>query len=165
MSKLYAQFLHPTRGYDIEVKAAASLVVGKLYEVSKVSMGQSHTSVQLQGEKGLFTSVAFEFFKSHDIYNDPEYNNYLHPPQHKDATLDEYSKVLTTTHGGKEEVWVLFEDARVNIGKAVVDELSNMSTSSHYNDDGVLISIEDRIAQVNNCLYDCYGNGCRGCLS
>ncbi len=86
MNKLYAQFLHPDRGYDGEVEAAAKLTIGKLYEVSSVSMGQSHTSIQLEGEKGSFTSVAFEFFKPHDIYDDPEYNHYLSfapTPQHK----------------------------------------------------------------------------------
>lgn len=77
MAKLYAQFLYPNRGYDIEVEAATKLTIGKLYEVESISMGQSHTSVRLKEQAGSFTSVAFEFFKPHDIYDDPEYNHYL----------------------------------------------------------------------------------------
>lgn len=49
-------------------------------------------------------------------------------PQHKDTTLDGYSKVLTTTHGGKEEVWVLFEDARANRDRAVVEAIQGVAT-------------------------------------
>lgn len=56
-----------------------NLKVGKEYEVDCISMGQSHTTVQLKNGK-CYNSVFFQFFedgKEIDIYADKRFNPYL----------------------------------------------------------------------------------------
>ena len=57
------------------------LEVGKIYEVSKISMGQFFTSIILKKyPEKIYNSVFFEFFedgKPLDIYNDKRFNPYL----------------------------------------------------------------------------------------
>lgn len=78
---IYAKFVHPNSGYDIEVESGKQLQVGAYYEVAGISMGQSHTSIQFKNFKGAFSSVQFEFFDADkqpiDIYSMPEFNHYL----------------------------------------------------------------------------------------
>jgi hypothetical protein len=57
-----------------------NLTDGAEYDVEKVDMGQSYTSITLVGIKGGFNSVWFEFFedgKPIDIYRDARYNPYI----------------------------------------------------------------------------------------
>lgn len=81
---LYAKVEHPEAGYGHDVQACKDLNPEKYYEVDKVDMGQSHTTITLKNTIGWFNSVNFGFYKtvdglkvSHDIYSDPEYNPYL----------------------------------------------------------------------------------------
>lgn len=56
------------------------LEVGKDYEVERVDMGQSYTSITLKDRKGSYNSVIFEFYedgKELDIYSDDRFNPYL----------------------------------------------------------------------------------------
>lgn len=56
------------------------LEVGKEYEVERVSMGGSYTSIFLVGKRGSYNSVMFEFYengKELDIYKDKRFNPYL----------------------------------------------------------------------------------------
>lgn len=80
-SVLTARYNYPENGYEISRRfAAENLEVGKEYEVSDISMGQSHTSVFLVGKVGCFNSVNFDFYengKEIDIFKSPKYNYYL----------------------------------------------------------------------------------------
>lgn len=56
------------------------LIVGEMYEVESVSMGQSYTDVYLVGKNSGYNSVMFEFYedgKSLDIYSDARFNPYI----------------------------------------------------------------------------------------
>ena len=77
-----AVFLYPENGYrhNQEKGRECGLEVGAKYEVSGINMGQSSTSVYLEGFKGSFNSVHFEFEengKPLDIFQDPRFNPYL----------------------------------------------------------------------------------------
>lgn len=77
-----AVFLYPESGYrhDQEKVQRCGLEVEKEYEVSQIIMGQSSTSVYLEGFQGWFNSVHFEFMedgKPLDIFRDPRFNPYL----------------------------------------------------------------------------------------
>lgn len=81
---LYARYIDSNAGYEYDQKNAEKLTLGEYYPVAAISMGQSSTSITLQGQSGSFNSVNFSFFKKvgdkfvqHDIYSDPEYNPYL----------------------------------------------------------------------------------------
>ena len=57
-----------------------NLKVGDRIPVRDIDMGQSSTSIYLDGYKGSFNSVFFEFEengKEIDIYGDKRYNPYL----------------------------------------------------------------------------------------
>lgn len=77
----YVKLVHPEYGYDTDKVHAKQLSRGVFYEVERVSMGQSHTTITLKGYKGSFNSVQFEFYNANkqpiDIYNMPEYNHYM----------------------------------------------------------------------------------------
>lgn len=82
MEKVMARFLYPDHGtrFNIETAQKAGLEKGKEYEVRKILMGQSSTSIFLEGLKGSFNSVQFEFFeggKPLNIFRDPRFNPYL----------------------------------------------------------------------------------------
>lgn len=56
------------------------LVVGEEYEVERIEMGQSSTSIELKGKNFYYNSVMFDFYedgKEIDIYSDERYNPYL----------------------------------------------------------------------------------------
>ena len=83
MSKvLIAKLVKPISGYqsDKDKIAESGMEIGTEVKVDKVSMGQSHTYIFLEGFSGSFNSVHFEFLidgKPHDIYGDPDYNPYI----------------------------------------------------------------------------------------
>ena len=55
------------------------LVVGVSYEVKKIDMGQSYTSIKLVGNPSSYNSVLFDFFENRkkiDIYRDKRFNPY-----------------------------------------------------------------------------------------
>lgn len=61
-------------------KKSNDLEIGKQYEVECISMGQSHTSIQLKDKKGIYNSVIFKFYENGnelDIYSDKRFNPYL----------------------------------------------------------------------------------------
>lgn len=80
---LYARYLYPNNGLRRHQDdcTKAGLKVGKRYLVWEVEMGQSNTSIVLDGIAGRFNSVFFEFeeeeFLSVNIYRDPYYNHYM----------------------------------------------------------------------------------------
>lgn len=56
------------------------LEYGKTYEVKDIDMGQSYTSVYLDGKPFPYNSVLFEFYedgKPLDIYLDKRFNKYI----------------------------------------------------------------------------------------
>ena len=57
------------------------LEVGKSYEVSRINMGQSHTTIYLVAKRNrVYNSVIFEFYEDNkriDIYADARFNPYL----------------------------------------------------------------------------------------
>ena len=92
MKKLYARYNHPSGQYhDVKLFLKAEqmnfLKRGQLYQVEKLKMMPFSTRVDFAGVPAPYTklnSVAFDFyilkngeFKSHNIFNDPEYNHYL----------------------------------------------------------------------------------------
>lgn len=69
-------------GYDSEKQKMIDLgfKVGDRIPVNDVDMGQSRTTISLDGYKGSFNSVFFEFEengKEINIYGDKRYNPYL----------------------------------------------------------------------------------------
>ena len=83
MSAIFAVFNHPENGYPSEGPAAikSGLVVGQKYRLSSASVSGSSSSVWLNGFRGRFNSVLFDFKfengKPADIYGMPEYSDYL----------------------------------------------------------------------------------------
>lgn len=74
--QLTAVYNYPENGY----RPISELEVGKEYCVVDVCMGQSNTSIRLDGISGGFNSVNFDFFKDgkpHNIYKDPDINPYI----------------------------------------------------------------------------------------
>lgn len=80
---IYAKYLYPENGYESSKTQAinAGLEVGERYAVSNVMMGQSNTSIFLEGIAGVFNSVQFEFEEEDgtpvDIYRDRRFNTYI----------------------------------------------------------------------------------------
>lgn len=78
---LQAKYTKPNAGYDGDQKMCReNLTLGELYEVTYVSMGQSHTNIYLKGIEGCFNTVNFDFYedgKPINIFRDPRYNPYL----------------------------------------------------------------------------------------
>lgn len=69
-------------GYDFDKQQmiASGFKVGDRIPVRDIDMGQSSTSIYLEGYQGSFNSVFFEFEengKEIDIYSDKRYNPYL----------------------------------------------------------------------------------------
>ena len=62
-------------------KADKLLVKHETYEVERVNMGQSLTTVKLKGFNTTFNSVLFDFYDENgapvNIYKNPRYNSYL----------------------------------------------------------------------------------------
>ena len=56
------------------------LVVGKLYEVDDIQMGQIYTDIFLKGKDLSYNSIIFEFYENGekiDIYRDKRFNPYI----------------------------------------------------------------------------------------
>ena len=73
---LTAVYKYPENGY----RPATDLEVGKEYSVVDLDMGQSHTTIWLEGMGTGFNSVQFEFYedgKLIDIYRSQKYNPYF----------------------------------------------------------------------------------------
>lgn len=87
MKVLYARVEHPNNGYEGYKEAISKLDHEKFYEVKKVSMGQSSTSIMLEfAEVRIWlNSSNFEFYLKddegkyipHNIFGDKDYNPYL----------------------------------------------------------------------------------------
>lgn len=73
--KLYARVTHPMYGTDRDrlLLARAGVTLGQCIPVAECSVGNFHTDVQLQGIRGIFNSVHFDFLDERgapvDIYN------------------------------------------------------------------------------------------------
>lgn len=66
--------------YDQEHFDKSGLKLGDRIPVQDIDMGQSMTSIVLEGYKGSFNSVFFDFEEHGEelnIYGDPRYNPYL----------------------------------------------------------------------------------------
>lgn len=79
---LFAVVVTLKAGYDFDKQKMdeAELKVGDRVLVRDIDMGQSNTSIYLDGHKGSFNSVFFNFEedgKEIDIYGDKRYNPYL----------------------------------------------------------------------------------------
>ena len=58
------------------------LIVGKEYEVERIMISQTSTSIILKQTDGIYNSVCFEFFENNlplDIYKDRRFNPYIPP--------------------------------------------------------------------------------------
>lgn len=58
--------------------APHNLVVGSTYEVEEISMGQSYTTITINGKR--YKSVCFEFYEKGNkinIYRDKRFNPYM----------------------------------------------------------------------------------------
>lgn len=69
-------------GYDLEKKQMVDkgFKVGDRFVLSDVDMGQSSTSISLEGQTGYFNSVFFKFEENGeelDIYGDSRFNPYM----------------------------------------------------------------------------------------
>lgn len=79
----FAIFTYPDNGYEHEQKTVKELgfKIGDKFKVTDVRMGNTSTSIYLEGYNQAFNSILFEFQKangvSYDIYNDPKYNDRL----------------------------------------------------------------------------------------
>lgn len=83
----YAKYQFPNAGYDGDKERCKELELGKLYELTYVSMGQSHTSIRLKGFEGTFNSINFSFWtddtesgelERFHLQEREEYNPYYH---------------------------------------------------------------------------------------
>lgn len=75
MAEIYARCknnINPFSG-----KPEEGLIIGNIYKVKEIHMGQSYTSIYLEGFKSPFNSVYFNFMEEIDIYNDERFNPYL----------------------------------------------------------------------------------------
>ncbi len=87
MKILYARVEHPDNCFEQYKYAINKLYKDRFYEVKRVAMGQSSTSIMLDSaEVRIWLSAAsFEFYLKdkdgsyiqHNIYNDKDYNPYL----------------------------------------------------------------------------------------
>lgn len=77
---IYARVEHPENGYDCDRKELEKLDYKKVYRVTYILMGGSHTLIYLNNVDGVFNSVNFEFYENGskiDIYSDPRFNPYM----------------------------------------------------------------------------------------
>ena len=77
-----AKFVYPENGWPCDIKKVkeCGMVVGNEYPVHRIDMGQSSTSVYLEGFCDVFNSVHFEFFENGtplDIFRDSRFNPYI----------------------------------------------------------------------------------------
>ncbi len=78
---VFAKYLHTDCGYNHEKEyIEKSLTLGESYPIRSINMGQSNTSVYLEGFKVGFNSVFFDFFEDGqeiNIYRDARFNPYM----------------------------------------------------------------------------------------
>ena len=80
---VYAVFNYPDNGYDFDVEFSkkSGLKVGEKYEMVDAYVGQSHSSIRLNGIEGYFNSVQFDFENEYgeivDIYRSQKYSPYF----------------------------------------------------------------------------------------
>jgi hypothetical protein len=77
---IYAEFVNAD-SWPADVESGKKLLLGEYYEVSRISIGQSTTGIQLKDVSGPFNSVQFNFYDHNkdpiDIFAMPEFNHYL----------------------------------------------------------------------------------------
>lgn len=81
---LFAKVTHPEKGYEDDKEYIKRLDFNTMYPVTLVSMGQSHTHIQIEGDKGYYNSIQFTFYegereedaKEINIYRSFTYNPY-----------------------------------------------------------------------------------------
>jgi hypothetical protein len=77
---IYAKMTHPENGYEHDQEKVEKLDPEFIYKLRDASMGQSSTSVYLNGEYGSFNSVNFTFYDKDmneiDLRDVPEINHY-----------------------------------------------------------------------------------------
>ena len=62
---ILAEFAHPDNGYEGEgERAAERLTVGEKYVVKNVAIGKWRTGIILEGIKGCFNSILFDFYEN-----------------------------------------------------------------------------------------------------
>lgn len=77
-NKIYAKCIQKSNK-DIDL-LEHDLDVDKLYEVEKISMGQSYTSVYLKNNNKSYNSIYLEFYENNkiiDIFKDSRFNPYI----------------------------------------------------------------------------------------
>ena len=79
--KIYAKFENPNAGRPHDVERAKVLSLYTLYEVKRVEIGQSNTTVYLRGFDIGFNSVQFSFCDERaefiNIFKMKEFNPYI----------------------------------------------------------------------------------------
>lgn len=82
-NSIFAIFTYPNNGYEHEQLTVKKFgfKVGQKFKVTDIRMGNTSTSIYLEGYNQAFNSILFEFQKangiSYDIYSDPKYNDRL----------------------------------------------------------------------------------------
>lgn len=82
---LFAKVTHPEQGYEDDKEYIKKLDFDVMYPVTLITMGQSHTHIELEGAKGCYNSIQFTFYegereedaKEISIYRSFTYNPYL----------------------------------------------------------------------------------------
>lgn len=79
---IYARYIYPNSGYPQDRQEVSELLeVGNRYLVESVDMGQSYTTIFLDGFKRGFNSIYFEFEEEDgspvNIYKDRRFNHYM----------------------------------------------------------------------------------------
>lgn len=82
---LFAKVTHPEKGYEDDKEYIKRLDFDTMYPVTLISMGQSHTHIEIEGVKGYYNSIQFTFYEGEEeedaeeinIYRSFTYNPYL----------------------------------------------------------------------------------------
>ena len=82
---LFAKVTHPEKGYEADQEYIKRLDFNTMYPVTLISMGQSHTHIKIEGDKGYYNSIQFTFYEGEEeedakeinIYRSFTYNPYL----------------------------------------------------------------------------------------
>lgn len=82
---LFAKVTHPEKGYEDDKEYIKRLDFDTMYPVTLISMGQSHTHIEIEGASGVYNSIQFTFYEGEEkedakeinIYRSFTYNPYL----------------------------------------------------------------------------------------
>ena len=83
MSKnnLIALLAHKEWGYSGDIEKVAPYPLNTVFEVENISIGQSHSSLELVGIDDSFNTINFDFFDDDgnpvNIFKDKRFNSYL----------------------------------------------------------------------------------------